>query len=272
MPGDDRFEHIAARRVLLDALEALGKHRNAVVLVGAQAIYLRVGEGIHSDLPVAPYTTDGDLAIDPRKLEDKTQLAAAMEAANFELTLKPGTWTLRQTDLQIDFLVPAALAGPGRRGARLGPHGNEVARKATGLEAVVIDNSVMCVGALDSSDARAFDIAVAGPAAMAVAKLYKLEERRNDEERLNAKDALDLLRIFRHESSDRLASTLTRLKTDPIAGDAVQNARGYLADLFADRSALGPRLAARAAAGLVDEEQIALSCEVLARQLLDRWG
>ncbi len=48
-------------------------------------------------------------------------------------------------------------------------------------------------------------------------------------------------------------------------------AREYLADLFADRNALGPKLAARAAAGLADEEEIALSCEVLARQLLERW-
>ena len=37
-------EFVAARRVLLDALEALGAHRKAVVLVGAQAIYLHVGE------------------------------------------------------------------------------------------------------------------------------------------------------------------------------------------------------------------------------------
>jgi len=49
--------YILARRVLLDALEALGPHRDAVVLVGAQAIYLRVGE---ADLAVAPFTTDRD--------------------------------------------------------------------------------------------------------------------------------------------------------------------------------------------------------------------
>lgn len=33
------LEYGAARRVLLDALEALGTHRKAVVLAGAQAIY-----------------------------------------------------------------------------------------------------------------------------------------------------------------------------------------------------------------------------------------
>jgi len=73
-------EYVAARRVLLDALEALGTHRKAVVLVGAQAIYLHVGAG---DLAVAPYTTDGDLAIDPRELGEQPAIAATLEAAGF---------------------------------------------------------------------------------------------------------------------------------------------------------------------------------------------
>jgi hypothetical protein len=43
---------------------------------GAQAIYLRVGPG---DFSVAPYTTDGDLAIDPRRLEDEPALVQTLE-------------------------------------------------------------------------------------------------------------------------------------------------------------------------------------------------
>jgi hypothetical protein len=39
------------------------------------------------------------------------------------------------TEVQIDLLVPASMGGQGRRGARLGVHGAEVARKAIGLEA-----------------------------------------------------------------------------------------------------------------------------------------
>ncbi len=53
MCGVDEL-YVVARRVLLDALEALGDHSNATVVVGAQAIYLRAGE---ADLIVAPYTT-----------------------------------------------------------------------------------------------------------------------------------------------------------------------------------------------------------------------
>lgn len=54
--------YILARRVLLDALEALKAHLESLILVGSQAIYLQVGE---SDLAIAPYTTDGDIAINP---------------------------------------------------------------------------------------------------------------------------------------------------------------------------------------------------------------
>src|SRR5262245_54515009 len=131
--GSPDPEYVAARRVLLDALGALGTHRRSVVLVGAQAIYLHAGEG---GLAVSPYTKDGDLAIDPRELDDEPALAATLEAAGFQLSIRPGTWSMNQ--VQIDLLVPASLGGSGRRGARLGAHGNEVARKASGLEAAVV--------------------------------------------------------------------------------------------------------------------------------------
>ncbi len=53
--------YVIARRVLLDALEAFGPHRDAAILVGAQAIYLHTGD---AELAVAEYTTDADLALD----------------------------------------------------------------------------------------------------------------------------------------------------------------------------------------------------------------
>jgi hypothetical protein len=71
-------EYIAARHVLLDALGALGAQRKAVVLVGGQAIYLRVGAG---ELAVAPFTSDGDLAVNPTVLDDEPILAEAPSAS-----------------------------------------------------------------------------------------------------------------------------------------------------------------------------------------------
>ncbi len=69
-----------ARRVLLDALEALGEHRDATILVGAQAIYLHTGD---ADLGVAEYTTDADLAFDPSLLARNPPIEQALERAGF---------------------------------------------------------------------------------------------------------------------------------------------------------------------------------------------
>jgi hypothetical protein len=70
--------HVGARRVLLDALEALAPHSGALIVAGAQAVYLRT-ETI--ELSVAPYTTDGDLTLDPSALEQDPALQDAMRAA-----------------------------------------------------------------------------------------------------------------------------------------------------------------------------------------------
>jgi hypothetical protein len=229
MPGAGSPDplYIAARRVLLDALEALGPHRKAVVLVGAQAIYLQVGEG---DLAVSPFTTDGDLAIDPRALDDEPELVETLKNAGFELAIRPGTWTL--SNVQIDLLVPASLGGRGRRGARLGRHGADVARKAKGLEAAIVDNARFRIDALDPEDGRAFEVAVAGLASLLVAKLHKIGERKENTDRREDKDGLDVLRLLRFADTNHLADKLTKLAGDPIAGAVTREARALLEEHF----------------------------------------
>jgi hypothetical protein len=54
--------YVAARGVLLDALDALGEQREALILAGAQAIYIHTGA---ADRAVAEFTTDGDLVVNP---------------------------------------------------------------------------------------------------------------------------------------------------------------------------------------------------------------
>lgn len=257
---------VAARRVLLDAFDALDTHRKAVVLVGAQAIYLHVGDG---DLAVAPFTTDGDLAIDPRHLDDEPALANVLEAAGFELAQRPGTWTMSK--VQIDLMVPGSLGGSGRRGARLGAHGNDVARKTPGLEAAVVDHVLVRVAALDPTDTRAFDINVASLAALLVAKLHKIYERRDDPARRQDKDALDVLRLLRFADTGYLAARLVTLAAHPISRDVTLRARGYMDRLFSDRNSVGSQMAVRACVGLDDEVAIAVSCELLAGRVLEAW-
>ena len=113
--------YVAAREVLLDALDALGEQREALILAGAQAIYIHTGA---ADLAVAEFTTDGDLVVNPEKLKTQPRLSEAMERAHFRSGLQPGSWLCDRTvsgiatTIPIDLLVPEAVAGPGRRGSR----------------------------------------------------------------------------------------------------------------------------------------------------------
>lgn len=66
---------IAARRVLLDAVEALADHRDGLVLVGAQAIYLYTGD---ADVAIATTTKDSDIALIPVRLPADPTLETAM--------------------------------------------------------------------------------------------------------------------------------------------------------------------------------------------------
>ena len=94
--------YVAARRVLLDALSTLAPHGKAIVVVGAQAVYLRTDLNDIA-LTIAPYTTDGDLALDPTLLGDEPKLEESMRRAGFQLLeqdgkhAQPGTWCATET-------------------------------------------------------------------------------------------------------------------------------------------------------------------------------
>lgn len=71
---------IEGRRALLDALAALRAHRDALILVGAQAIYLYTGD---HDVATATITKDSDLVVDPHRLVPDPLLQDAMTSAGF---------------------------------------------------------------------------------------------------------------------------------------------------------------------------------------------
>jgi hypothetical protein len=257
-------QYVAARRVLLDALEALAEHKDAVIVAGAQAIYLRAGEG---EIGIAPYTTDGDLAIDPAALRDEPQIETAMRAAHFTRSLTdPGTWLATVTvdgielTIPIDLIVPEGVAPPGgRRGARLGPHGNRAARRAVGLEAALIDHSPMTVGALELSDTRRFEVEVASVTALFVAKAHKIHDRLASKRpgRAEDKDAADIYRLMQTTSPADVAARLAALRGHETAGPVTEAAIGYLVELFGRRNGRGVQMAIRALRVAIPEAQIA---------------
>jgi len=268
--------YVIARRVLLDALEALGPHRNATMLVGAQAIYLHTGD---ADLAVAEYTTDADLALDPDLLEEIPPLELALQDAGFLPMGKRGVGVWKTThpdqhandvEVQVDLLVPSSVSpGKGRRAARLPGHDDHAARKVDGLEGVLVDQAEMEIGSLEpDTDPRRITAKVAGPGALLVAKLFKISER-SGTARANDKDALDVLRILQGIETETLAASFDRIRTDERSAAAAERATEMLQAFFGTRGSDGSTMAARATQPLMDEDQVRLACEFLAVDLLE---
>jgi hypothetical protein len=273
MPGGPDPRYVLARAVLLDALAALGDQRNAVIVVGAQAVYLHAGA---IDLAVPEFTIDADITLDPSLLRDVPEIEAAMLGARFVRSTRVGVWiAFRNVDgvpanVEVDLMVPEAVGGPGRRAARLPGHAKEVARKTRGLEAALVDKMVVPIRALEPTDPRAFDVAIAGPAALLIAKAHKIAERVAEREhrRLEDKDALDVLRLLQATETAALAATVHELLDVDVARDVTREALDILREQFTDARAAGPQMAARAAGTLMAPDVIAASCAALASDLL----
>ena len=79
--------------------------------------------------------------------------------------------------------------------------------------------------------------------------------------------ALDVLRILRAIRTRTLAAGLQRLQADSIAADVTREAIAHLATLLGSASAAGTQMVIRATERLEDPTEMALSCELLAREL-----
>jgi hypothetical protein len=273
MPGKPDPLYVAARGVLLDALGALGSQRKAVILIGAQAIYLHTGA---TEFAVAEYTTDADIALDPAALETIPEIESAMTSAGFYRGNRVGAWCVSRdvggvnANIEVDLMVPEAVGGAGSRAARLAGHAKHVARKARGLEASLIDKTLITIDALDPEDRRSFNVAVAGPAALIVSKLHKIQERlaERGQRRVDAKDALDVFRLLRAIPTAELAKTFSTLLQSSVSGKVAAEALEGLKALFTNPRADGCQMAVRAAGPVADPDEITGSCVVLTNDLV----
>ena len=261
--AEPRIEYVEARRVLLDALDAMRAHLDALVLVGAQAVYLRTQDRLAG---YQAFTTDADVVLDPARLGPIPPLGQAMEGAGFTRTDEPGIWEARfsrpgvedEIVVPVDLLVPEQLATrAGRRSARLpGAHGKATARKIAGLEGAVVDNDPIEITAVDRTDPRRVAVNVAGPGALLVAKAHKLGERLATPDRLQAKDAGDVYRLFDAVDVDAMAALISRLLADDRSASATTTALGYLARLFRTPASPGTQLAVTALRGTLPEATV----------------
>lgn len=267
--------YVAARRVLLDALAALAPQTEAVIVVGAQAVYIRTGTG---DIPIALYTKDADLALNPSQLDDDPRVDQLMLEAGFVLQGgQPGAWATtvmvegKPANIPVDLMVPDALSPEGgRRSAGIPPHHKMTARRAIGLEAAVIDNGVMDIGALDPADDRTFSVRVAGSTALLVAKLHKIGERVAEDQgdRASDKDAGDIYRLMLTTPVEDVVLKLRTLLPDSMAGPVTTRAVELLGELFGARARPGVQMAVEALRGAVPRERVEAVSDAFVRGVL----
>ena len=265
--GDEVLKE--ARSALLDALEALREHRDSVIVIGAQAIYLHTGA---AEVALAEATKDSDLALDARSLGEDPLVEEAMTKAGFYLdpdSGQPGAWRSPK-GVPVDLMVPEALAGSGStRFGKIPPHADRATRRAVGLEAALRDHGEIDIPALSEDDSRVYRAKVAGPAALLIAKLHKLGERQTTPKRLIDKDAHDIYRLLVAVPTDELARTMRDLRPDDLAGAVTEQAIVYLSEMFANGpDATGSVMAGRAETGVGDPEIVANSVALLAADLL----
>lgn len=271
--------YVAARRVLLDALVALKPHIDAVIVIGAQAVYVRTQDRM---LNYQPFTTDADLVINPGRLAVDPLLGDAMRKSGFSASREPGIWirTIEHSEfddgiaIPVDLIVPAHIAPKaGRRGARLpGGHGNKAARKTRGVEGALVDHDLLLISALDDADSRRVAVNVAGAAALVVAKAHKLGERLRTPSRLIAKDAGDIYRLFEATPSTRMAATTRRLLADERSSGVTWQALTYLTELFGTPRSPGVELAIGALSDVADAHIVTEMMVGCVRALVDEVG
>ena len=262
--------YLDARETLLDAVEALGPHSDAVILVGAQAIYVHT-EAEDDSFAISPFTYDADLVLDPELLGDSPAIVEAMSQAGFRLGDQPGLYS-REGLSQVDLLVPEAVGGPGRRAARLGVHGNRAAMKVRGLEGALVSHEVRKITSLVPGADRSCFLKVAGPAALLVSKVHKIGERLEDsdvrrQEQL-PKDAFDIYRLLRAFDTAELASEFGLLQSHEISSRVTSGALSTFGSLFGSRSDMGTRLLVRSVGALEDPAFIIESSVALSQDLL----
>lgn len=167
----------------------------------------------------------------------------------------------------MDLLVADAMsAEKGKRAAVLTGQDARAARYVYGIEAALYDNGPLVVAALDNADPRSFEIAVAGPAALLIAKLIKLKERLFSG-KLDAKDAFEIYRLLQGDAR-AIAQGWLRAESEALSRPVAAVAEEALRELFAADGSRGAEIAGDFARGRDDPATVSQSARALAQELV----
>lgn len=255
---------LATRVAIANVVRTLGGNSEALVLIGAHAIYLRTPDFRSA---VAPATKDADFVLRPEVLTTIDPLDQVLVSAGYQRKGSdlPGTW-VDPTGAELDFMTP----GPRRskRSAPVPPHGQGAIQHVEGAEGCLVDFDLMPL-----PDVNNVRIRVAGSAGLLIAKLHKVHERIGTPQRDYAKDSFDIYRLLAGTTPDEITSRLKAILASPFGVESAESGLRLLEELFAaGADAPGSLRAGRAAAPARDAEQIALSASLLAREVLSDLG
>lgn len=222
-----------ARKALLDTLEALNGHHDSLVLVGAQAIYLHTEKFASV---VAPATDDADLGVISSRLQNDPEIELALKLRGFTTPLEgqPGQW--QTTDgVPVDLITSRSEGNRVQKNARaadLSPHGKNIVRISDGLEACLVDFSDIEIGSMTISDPRKFRLHIASPAAILIAKCFKIYERLGESRPINDKDSFDIYRLLAAVPMLQIDSGLQKIRSVASAHDELVLGLTYFRELF----------------------------------------
>lgn len=273
-------ETVSARRLLLDAADALEPVLAAVVLGGGQAIDVRVPR---ETLPIPLSTQDSDLTIDVEALTGPAPFEDLLLAADLVPAGRHGHWQRRENRLlqhltrrrpvRVDVMVPDETWPESTAG--LDPRKGGAASLMPPMVLTVLDDSPTSVGALDSSDLRRRTLRVAGAASLLLTKVHKFQTkllraiaRRRPLSTMSIKDILDVLRLLLAPGDD-IESGLDRIRSSPRGRSVLCESLTFLDQHFARPQGLG-WLFARETLAPHGGDELALRASRRAAALCDR--
>lgn len=260
---------VRSRRLLVEAVQALGAFHESLVVVGAHAVMFhaeRIGHRPDS-------TADADAVLNPLLVAASPNILELMYAAGFEAASpdRPGIYGYvgesgisQRQRTTVDLIVPEAYAGAGRRAARVPGQKNALSR-AVGLELALWDRVPATISTVPGDgEPISADVWMAGQGALLVAKAHKVSDRLGElrvrPHRLRPKDSGDVGLLMLASDPGEVAQRLLGVteahpETLDIArigmrfiadhyrsGSRVSLLRSHLIDSFTDLPAIGGRV------------------------------
>ena len=142
------------------------------------------------------------------------------------------------------------------------------------LKGALVSRRPLTVQALAPGDDRAYEINVAGPAALLVAKMHKLMDRVNadDNRRINSKDAFDVFRLLQAVETMELIDEINLLAAAEVSAEVTAEASARFGELFGTPTGAGTVLVAEHVAGIEDRDVIIASSIALSEELIEGMG